>query len=106
MSGVIVGQKRPRDLAWYHAGPLLFGDWGTSRLYVLGLAFYFTGHASPIYLLAMSLLMVAVAWAYSLICRCFPDGGGVYAAARQLSPTLSGDAPDLRLHRDGGALRG
>ena len=89
MSGVIVGQKRPRDLAWYHAGPLLFGDWGTSRLYVLGLAFYFTGHASPIYLLAMSLLMVAVAWAYSLICRCFPDGGGVYAAARQLSPTLS-----------------
>jgi amino acid transporter/nucleotide-binding universal stress UspA family protein len=89
MAGVIVGQKRPRDLAWYHAGPLLFGDWGTSRLYVLGLAFYYTGHASPIYLAAMSVIMIAVAWAYSVICRCFPDGGGVYAAARQLSPTLS-----------------
>lgn len=89
MSGVIVGQKRPRDLAWYHSGPLLFGDWGTSRLYVLGLAFYFTGHASPLYLAAMSLIMIAVAWAYSIICRCFPDGGGVYAAARRLSPTLS-----------------
>lgn len=89
MAGVIVGQKRPRDLSWYHAGPLLFGDWGTSRLYVLGLAFYYTGHASPIYLAAMSVIMIVVAWAYSVICRCFPDGGGVYAAARQLSPTLS-----------------
>ena len=36
-------------------------DWGTSRLYVLGLAFYFTGHASPLYLGAMSLIMIAVA---------------------------------------------
>ncbi len=86
---MLVSQKRPRDLGWHHAGPLLFGDWGTSRLYVLGLAFYYTGHASPYYLLTMSLIMVAVAWAYSVICRCFPDGGGVYAAARQLSPTLS-----------------
>lgn len=89
MSGVIVGQKRPRDLAWYHSGPLLFGDWGTSRLYVLGLAFYFTGHASPLYLAAMSLIMIAVAWGYTVICRCFPDGGGVYTAARRLSPMLS-----------------
>lgn len=86
---MLVSQKRPRDLGWHHAGPLLFGDWGTSRLYVLGLAFYYTAHATPYYLLAMSLIMAAVAWAYSVICRCFPDGGGVYAAARQLSPTLS-----------------
>lgn len=86
---MLVTQKRPRDLHWYHAGPLLFGDWGTSRLYVLGLAFYYTGHASPLYLAAMSILMIVVAWAYSVICRCFPDGGGVYAAAREISPTLS-----------------
>lgn len=86
---MLVTQKRPRDLHWYHAGPLLFGDWGTSRLYVLGLAFYYTGHASPLYLAAMSLIMIVVAWAYSVICRCFPEGGGVYTAARQLSPTLS-----------------
>jgi len=89
MSTLITGSKRPRDLQWFHAGPLLFGDWGTSRLYVLGLAFYYTGHASPLYLAAISLIMIAVAWAYTVICRCFPDGGGVYAAARQISPTLS-----------------
>lgn len=82
-------QKRPRNLSWIHAGPLLFGDWGTSRLYVLGLAFYYTAHASPAYLAAMSLLMIAVAWAYTVICRCFPEGGGVYSAARSLSPTLA-----------------
>ena len=35
--------ERPRELRWYHAGPMLFGDWGTSRLYVLGLAFLFAG---------------------------------------------------------------
>ncbi|MBL8990050.1 MAG: amino acid permease, partial [Phycisphaerae bacterium] len=89
MAGIVVSQKRPRVLKWFHAGPLLFGDWGTSRLYVLGLAFYYTAHASVLYLVAMSLIMAAVAWAYSVICRCFPEGGGVYAAARQLSPTLS-----------------
>ena len=37
--------ERPRELRWYHAGPMLFGDWGTSRLYVLGLAFYVVGTA-------------------------------------------------------------
>jgi len=86
---MLVSQKRPRDLGWLHAGPLLFGDWGTSRLYVLGLAFYYVGHATPWYLGGMSLILIAVAWAYTIVCRCFPDGGGVYAAARLLSPTLS-----------------
>jgi amino acid transporter/nucleotide-binding universal stress UspA family protein len=68
---------------------LLFGDWGTSRLYVLGLAFFYTAHASPLYLAGMCVVMTGVAWAYSIICRCFPDGGGVYTGARQLSATLS-----------------
>ncbi|MCH8269871.1 MAG: amino acid permease [Planctomycetes bacterium] len=86
---MLVSQSRPRNLKWFHAGPLLYGDWGTSRLYVLGLAFFFTGQASVFYLVAIGLLMVAVAWAYTIICRSFPDGGGVYAAARQLDPTLS-----------------
>jgi len=86
---MLVAQNRPRNLDWKHAGPLLFGDWGTSRLYVLGLAFYYTGHASVLYLAVMSLIMIAVAWAYTIICRCFPEGGGVYTAARQISPILS-----------------
>ncbi|MEM9373697.1 MAG: universal stress protein, partial [Planctomycetota bacterium] len=33
--------------------------------------------------------MLAVSWAYTIVCRSFPDGGGVYTAARRLSPTLS-----------------
>lgn len=86
---VLVSQKRPRDLAWYHAGPLLFGDWGTSRLYVLGLAFFYTGHASLSYLVAMSVFMAVVAWGYTIVCRLFPEGGGVYAAARRIHPLLS-----------------
>jgi amino acid transporter/nucleotide-binding universal stress UspA family protein len=86
---MLVTQKRPRDLHWYHAGPLLFGDWGTSRLYVLGLAFAFTGNASPIYLVGLSVLMIGVAWAYAIICSKFHDGGGVYTAARQINPLLS-----------------
>lgn len=86
---MLVTDSRPRNLRWVHAGPLLYGDWGTSRLYVLGLAFLYTAHASVVYLAAIGLLMLAVSWAYTHICRCFPDGGGVYTAARQLSPTLS-----------------
>ncbi len=86
---MLVTESRPRNLKWIHAGPLLYGDWGTSRLYVLGLAFLYTAHASIVYLAAIGLLMLAVSWAYTIICRCFPDGGGVYTAARQLSPTLS-----------------
>ncbi len=88
-SSVLIQGKRPRVLSWYHAGPMLFGDWGTSRLYVLGLAFAFTGHASVWFMGAMCLLLIAVAWAYELICENFPDGGGVYSAARQRSESLA-----------------
>ncbi len=86
---MLVSESRPRTLKWFHAGPLLYGDWGTSRLYVLGLAFFYTGPEAFFYLIAIALLMGAVAWAYTIICRSFPDGGGVYTAARQLSPTFS-----------------
>jgi len=86
---MLVTESRPRNLKWIHAGPLLYGDWGTSRLYVLGLAFLYTAHASVLYLAAIGLLMLAVSWAYTIICRCFPDGGGVYTAARQINPTLA-----------------
>ncbi|MCC6660205.1 MAG: amino acid permease [Phycisphaerales bacterium] len=94
---MLVTETRPRNLKWFHAGPLLFGDWGTSRLYVLGLAFYYTGHASVTYLLAMSVIMAGVAWGYTIVCRCFPDGGGVYAASRRVNPTLSVFAATLLL---------
>lgn len=86
---MLVAESRPRSLSWTHAGALLFGDWGTSRLYVLGLAFFYTAHASVFYLGVMSLVMIAVAWAYTVICRSFPEGGGVYSSAREISHTLS-----------------
>src|SRR3954447_20270804 len=80
---------RPRELHWYHAGPMLFGDWGTSRLYVLGLAFAFNGRASFWYIAAMCVLMIGVGWCYTIVCRLFPDGGGVYSSAKLRSQLLA-----------------
>src|SRR4051794_37066354 len=68
---------------------MLFGDWGTSRLYVLGLAFAFTGRASFWFIAAMCVLMIGVGWSYEIICRLFPDGGGVYSSARHRSQLLA-----------------
>ena len=81
--------ERPRELRWYHAGPMLFGDWGTSRLYVLGLAFLYTGRSSFWFVAAMCGLMIGVGWSYEIICRLFPDGGGVYSSARHRSQLLA-----------------
>lgn len=86
---MLVSQSRPRNLSWFHTAPLLFGDWGTSRLYVLGLAFFFTAHASFYYIVAMSVIMAGVAWAYTIVCREFPDGGGVYSSAQKISRLLA-----------------
>lgn len=81
--------ERPRELKWYHAGPMLFGDWGTSRLYVLGLAYTFTQRSSFWFIAAMCALMIGVGWSYEIICRLFPDGGGVYSSARRRSQLLA-----------------
>ncbi|HTL52168.1 MAG TPA: hypothetical protein VL860_06310, partial [Planctomycetota bacterium] len=59
--------ERPRELSWQHVGGLLFGDWGTSRLYVLGLAFAMSGHASFWYIVAMCVLVSVVGFAYTII---------------------------------------
>ncbi len=80
---------RPRELHWYHAGPMLFGDLGTSRLYVLGLAFFFTRHASFFHIVFVNILLVLVGACYLVICRKYPDGGGVYSSARTASRALA-----------------
>src|SRR6185369_10090267 len=85
----LLASERPRNVGWLQAGGLLFGDWGTSRLYVLGLAFLFAGRTSFWLILLMSLLILAVGWAYTQICRIYPDGGGVYTAAKHKSRTLA-----------------
>jgi amino acid transporter len=84
----LLSSERPRNLNWLQAAGLLFGDWGTSRLYVLGLAFLVAGRSSFYLIGAMSLLILAVGWAYTQICRIYPDGGGVYTAARHKSQIL------------------
>ena len=61
---------------------MLFGDWGTSRLYVLGLAFFYSGFAAPLHVLGVCILMIVVGWAYTIVCRCYQDGGGVYSSAK------------------------
>src|SRR5436309_5647451 len=85
----LLASERPRNVSWIQAAGLLFGDWGTIRLYVLGLALFFAGRQSFWLIVAMSVLIFGVAWAYSQICRIYPDGGGVYTAAKQTSRTLA-----------------
>src|SRR4026207_1176018 len=85
----LLTSHRPRNVGWLQAAGLLFGDWGTSRLYVLGLAFLFAGRTSFWRILPMSALILAVGWAYTQICRIYPDGGGVYTAAKSRSRTLA-----------------
>ncbi len=81
--------ERPRELKWYHASAILYGDWGTSRFYVLGLAFFYSLYQSFWYVLAVGVLVALVGGAYIIICRCFPDGGGVYSSAKHLSRQLA-----------------
>jgi hypothetical protein len=85
----LLSGERPRNVDWKQAAGLLFGDWGTSRLYVLGLAFVFAQRTSFYLICAMSLLILAVGWAYGNICRIYPDGGGVYTAAKSRSRMLA-----------------
>src|SRR5437868_11339518 len=85
----LLSSERPRNVGWLQAAGLLFGDWGTSRLYVLGLALFFAGRSSFWLVVSMSVLILAVGWAYKQICRIYPDGGGVYTAARSKSRMLA-----------------
>jgi amino acid transporter/nucleotide-binding universal stress UspA family protein len=73
---------RPRNLGWRRAAGLLYGDWGTSKAYVIGLAFAAMGFSSLPIILAVCALTFIVGLNYLVVCRCFPCGGGVYSAAR------------------------
>jgi amino acid transporter/nucleotide-binding universal stress UspA family protein len=74
--------NRPRNVDWKRAAALLYGDWGTSKAYVIGLAFGVAAFSSLPIILAVCLLTGLVGINYLVICRHFPDGGGVYSAAR------------------------
>ena len=83
------GVHRPRNLDWQRAAALLYGDWGTSKAYVIGLAFLVAGYSSLPIILAVCALTGVVAYNYIVICRHFPDGGGVYSAARHQGRLLA-----------------
>src|SRR5436309_1318139 len=81
--------KRPRNVDWKRAAAILYGDWGTSKAYVIGLAFAVAGYASFWLIAAMCVLTALVGLNYMIICRLYPDGGGVYAAVRHRSEVIS-----------------
>ncbi len=89
MALVLKKIDRPRELKWYQASSMLYGDWGTSKAYVLGIAFAIAGHASLFFLLAMSVLTALIGFCYIIICKAYPDGGGVYSAVRLRSKNLA-----------------
>lgn len=87
------GIHRPRNVDWKRAAALLYGDWGTSKAYVIGFAFsssFALGayQALPI-IIAVCALTGLVAYNYVLVCKHFPEGGGVYSAARDQSRFLA-----------------
>ena len=81
--------KRPRNVDWKRAAALLYGDWGTSKAYVIGLAFVAAGFSSFPIILAVCALTAVVGYNYIIVCSHFPDGGGVYSAARKQSRFLA-----------------
>jgi amino acid transporter/nucleotide-binding universal stress UspA family protein len=84
-----IGTHRPRNVGWARAAALLYGDWGTSKAYVIGLAFVAAGFSSFPIILAVCVLTGLVGYNYIIVCRHFPDGGGVYSAAREQSRVLA-----------------
>ena len=89
MATVLKRVDRPRELKWFQAGAMLYGDWGTSKAYVLGIAFALSAHASWFFLGLMSVLTALVGICYTIICRAYPDGGGVYSSVKDRSQNLA-----------------
>ena len=81
--------KRPRNVDVPRAAAILYGDWGTSKAYVIGLAFAVSGYASFWLIATMCVLTALVGLNYMVICRLYPDGGGVYASVRHRSEIIS-----------------
>src|SRR5580692_1483534 len=86
---IVARTKRPRNVDAPRAAAILYGDWGTSKAYVIGLAFAVAGYSSFWLILAMCALMALVGVNYMAICRHYPDGGGVYASVRHRSEIIA-----------------
>jgi amino acid transporter len=80
---------RPRNVNTTRAAGILYGDWGTSKTYVIGLAFALAGYAAFWQILAVGILSLFVGLNYVIICKFYPNGGGVYASVRRRSKVLA-----------------
>src|SRR5581483_2358536 len=80
---------RPRNVGWLRAAALIYGDWGTSKAYVIGLALFSVGFSALPHLLAVCSVTGLVGLNYIWICKHFPSGGGVYTAAGMHSRRLA-----------------
>ncbi len=86
---ITVSTNRPRNVDAPRAAAILYGDWGSSKIYIIGLAFAVAGYSSFWLIAPMCLLTALVGINYMVICRHYPDGGGVYASVRHRSEILS-----------------
>jgi amino acid transporter/nucleotide-binding universal stress UspA family protein len=86
---ITVSTNRPRNVDAPRAAAILYGDWGTSKAYVIGLAFAVAGYASFWLIAPMCVLTALVGLNYIVICKHYPDGGGVYASVRHRSEVIS-----------------
>ena len=86
---IAISTSRPRNVDAPRAAAILYGDWGTSKAYVIGLAFAVAGYSSFWLIAAMCVLTALVGINYMIICRQYPDGGGVYASVRHRSEVIS-----------------
>lgn len=86
---ITVSTNRPRNVDSPRAAAILYGDWGTSKAYVIGLAFAVAGYSSFWLIALMCVLVALVGLNYIVICKHYPDGGGVYASVRHRSEVVS-----------------
>jgi amino acid transporter len=80
---------RPRNVDAMRAASILYGDLGTSKAYVIGLAFALMGYASFWLIAMVSILTILIGINYIIICKHYPNGGGVYASIRHRSQIIS-----------------
>jgi len=81
--------KRPRNINLSRAAALLYGDLGTSKAYVIGLAFAAVGYASFWLIIAVCCLLILIGLNYVLVCKYYPNGGGVYASTCERSEVVA-----------------
>jgi len=86
---ITIKTERPREVNSWRAAAILYGDLGTSKAYVLGLAFALAGYSSFWFILLVSILTLVVSLNYIEICKLYPNGGGVYTSARNRSKVLA-----------------